>query len=350
MSLLQQTLAMIGEPNQKTAAEAQNRLDQLCKPRGSLGKLETLLVQLAGIQGKARPEINAKLLAVMAADHGAAWEGVSAYPPDAGQKLLMNFLRKGAPVSILADYTKTRLLLVDIGLRGEPIEHPGLCVRRIRSGSGNIGMEAAMTENDAIAAMEAGIMLINQEIDAGINVVALGELGIANTTPSTAILACLSNINPADITGPGAGLDDEKLTRKKQLICQALEINKPDPHNPVDVLSKLGGLEIAALTGAILACAARRVPVVLDGFVCGAAAMLASRLNARCCYFLLAAHLSEEPGHKLMLADLGLKPLLDLGLRLGEGTGAVLALPLLEAAVNILQDTATLEEAGFRFC
>lgn len=350
MDLLQQTLAMIGEPNGKAAAEAQNRLDQLCKPKGSLGKLETLLVQLAGIQGKARPEINAKLLVVMAADHGAAWEGVSAYPPDAGQKLLMNFLHKGAPVSILAGYTKTRLLLVDIGLRGEPMVHPDLCVRRIRSGSGDIGKGAAMTIREAIAAVEAGIMLINQEIDAGINVVALGELGIANTTPSTAILACLGNMDPADITGPGAGLDDEKLARKKQLIRQALEINRPDPHNPVDVLSKLGGLEIAALTGAILACAARRVPVVLDGFVSGAAAMLASRLNTRARFFMIAAHLSEEPGHKMMLADLELEPLLDLGLRLGEGTGAVLALPLLEAAVNILQETATLEEAGFKFC
>lgn len=349
MELLQHTLAKIGDLDQKAAAEAQNRLDHLCKPRGSLGKLETLLVQLAGIQGQARPQIREKLLAIMAADHGAAWEGVSAYPPDAGQKLLMNFLGKGAPVSILTGYTKTRLLLVDVGLRGKPVMHSQLCVRRVRSGSGNIGREAAMTKREAVAAIETGVMLINQEIDAGINVVALGELGIANTTPSTAILACLGNMDPAEITGPGAGLKDAKLKKKIQLITQALAINQPDPRNPLDVLSKLGGLEIAALTGAILACAARRVPVVLDGFVSGAAAMLACRLNARCKCFLMAAHLSEEPGHKLMLADLGLEPLLDLGLRIGEGTGAVLALPLLEAAANILQKAATLEEVGFKF-
>lgn len=346
MELLQQTLALIGDLDDNACAEAQQRLDSLIKPRGSLGKLETLAVQLAGIQRKARPELGQKLLVIMAAEHGVAQEGVSALPADASRKMILNFLNQGAAVNILASFTQTKLLLVDVGLAGEPISHPDLCVRRIRSGSGNIYREAAMTEREAVAAIETGIELINQEIDTGISLVATGELGIGNTTASTAILACLGHTGIEDITGRGTGLDDAELYKKKQVIKQALEVNRPDPDNPLDVLSKVGGLEIAALTGVILACAARRVPVVLDGFVSSAAALLACRMNSRCRQYLIAAHLSEEPGHKLILEDLELCPLLDFGLRIGEGTGAVLVVPLLESAVRILQKMATFEEAG----
>ncbi len=349
MELLQRTLSMIGDVDHIAAAEAQKRLDSLIKPRGSLGKLEEIAVQLAGIQSKARPELGEKLLVIMAADHGVAEEGISAYPPTASRKMLLNFLHQGAAVNVLANYTHTRLLVVDIGLVGEPITHPDLCIRRIRSGTGNISRDTAMTEREAIAAIEIGIELINKEIDTGIRMVATGELGIANTTPSTAILACLSKADIEDITGRGTGLNDAALRKKKQVIKQALEKNQPDPNNPLDILSKVGGLEIAALTGVILACAARRVPVVLDGFVSSAAALLACRMNARCKLYLIAAHLSEEPGHRVMLNDLGIKPLLDLGLRIGEGTGAVLVFPLIEAAVKIIQEMATSEEVGIRF-
>lgn len=349
MELLKQTLSMIGDLDHNAAAEAQMRLDRLIKPRGSLGKLETAAVQLAGIQRKARPQLGRKLLVIMAAEHGVAQEGVSAFPPDASQELILNLLHQGAAVNVLVNYTQTRLLLVDVGLGGEPITHPDLCVRRIRSGSGNICREAAMTELEAIAAIETGIELINLEIDAGISLVATGELGIANTTSSTAILACLSGANIEDITGRGTGLDDAELRKKQQIIKQALAVNRPNPDNPLDVISKVGGLEIAALIGVILACAARRVPLVLDGFVSSAAALLACRMNSKCKDYLIAAHLSEEPGHRRMLQDLELYPLLDFGLRIGEGTGAVLVLPLLEAAVKIIQEMATFEDVGIHF-
>lgn len=346
MELLHKTLSMIRDIDHIAAAQAQIRLDSLLKPRGSLGKLEEIAVQLAGIQGKSIPELGRKLLVIMAADHGVAQEGVSAFSSGASQKMILNFLHQGAAVNVLANYTQTRLLLVDVGLAGEPIVHPELCIRRIRSGSGNICREAAMTEFEVIAAIESGIELINQEIDAGISVVATGELGIANTTPSTAILACLSQAEIEDITGRGTGLDDAALCKKQRIIQQALAVNQPDPDNPLDVLSKVGGLEIGALTGVILACAARRVPVVLDGFVSSAAALVACRMNSRCRLYLIAAHLSEEPGHKIILDDLEIRPLLDFGLRIGEGTGAVLVLPLIEAAVKIMNEMATFAEAG----
>ncbi len=346
MELLQKTLSMIVDIDQTAAAEAQKRLDNLIKPRGSLGKLETAAVQLAGIQGKSIPELGRKLLVIMAADHGVAKEGVSAFSSGASPKMIMNFMHQGAAVNVLANYTQTRLLLDDVGLAGEPVNHPYLCVRRIRPGSGNICREPAMTKLEAIAAVETGIELINQEIDAGISLVATGELGIANTTSSTAILACLSQAAVEDITGRGTGLDDAALYKKQQIICQALAINRPNPNDPLDVLSKVGGLEIAALTGVILACAARRVSVVLDGFVSGAAALLACRMNPLCRHYMIAAHLSEEPGHKVILQELGLSPLLDFGLRIGEGTGAVLAIPIIEAAVKIINEMATFSEAG----
>lgn len=346
MELLQRTLSMIGDLDDKAIAAAQDRLDTLIKPRGSLGKLEEIAVQLAGIQSKDKPELGQKLLVIMASDHGVAEEGVSAFPPGASRKMILNFLHQGAAVNILANYTQTRLLLVDIGLDGEPIVHPDLCIRRIRSGSGNICCENAMTGLEAIAAIETGIELINHEVDAGVSIVATGELGIANTTPSTAILACLSQADIEDITGRGTGLDDAALRKKQQIIKQALATNQPDPSSPIDIVSKVGGLEIAALTGVILACAARRVPVVLDGFVSTAAALLACKMNVKSRNYIFAAHLSEEPGHRIMLEALGLKPLLNFGLRIGEGTGAVLVLPLIEAAVKIINEMATFEDVG----
>jgi len=346
VELLQKTLTKIKDIDHGAAEKAQARLDGLIKPRGSLGKLEEIVVQLAGIQSNPRPQLGPKLLVIMAADHGVAKEGVTAFPSDGSTKMLLNFLNQGAAVNVLAQYTNTRILLVDVGLNGDPIVHPNLCVRRIKPGSGNISREAAMSETEAIAAIETGIELVEREADAGVGLVAVGELGIGNTTPSTAILACISGEDIQAITGRGTGLDDGALLIKQQVIQKALEINQPDQDNPLDILSKVGGLEIAALTGVMLSCAARRVPVVLDGFVSGAAAMLACRMNARCSQYMIASHLSEETGHRTMLTELGLRPLLDLGLRIGEGTGAVLALPLIESVVKIINETASQAEVG----
>ncbi len=346
MELLQKTLTKIKDIDHGAVEKAQARLDGLIKPRGSLGKLEEIAVQLAGIQSNPRPQLSPKLLVIMAADHGVAKEGVTTFPADGSTKMLLNFLNQGAVVNVVAQCTNTRILLVDVGLNGDPIVHPNLCVRRIKPGSGNICREAAMSETEAIAAIETGIELVEREIDTGVGLVAVGELGIGNTTPSTAILACISGEDIQAITGRGTGLDDGALLIKQQVIQKALEINQPDQDNPLDILSKVGGLEIAALTGVMLGCAARSVPVVLDGFVSGAAAMLACRMNPRCSQYMIASHLSEETGHSTMLTELGLRPLLDLGLRIGEGTGAVLALPLIESVVKIINKTASQAEVG----
>ncbi len=348
MDLLQTTLSTISDLDYKSAAEAQKRLDILIKPQGSLGKMEEIVTQLAGIQCTARPELGKKVVIIMAADHGVAEEGISAFPPEASTLMMRNFLLQGAAVNILAKYTGAKLLLVDVGLSGEVIVHPDLYLRRIRPGTGNICREPAMTKLEAIAAIETGIDLVNQEVDAGITMVATGELGIGNTTTSTAILACLTGQTISSITGRGTGLDDRKLNKKRQVIKQALAVNQPNMDDPLDILTKLGGLEIAALMGVILGSAACRVPVVLDGLVAGAAALLASRMNEKCRLYLIAAHLSEEPGHRIMLEELELKPLLDFGLRIGEGTGAVLAFPMIEAAVKIFNEMATFDEVGIK--
>lgn len=348
MELLTRTLSMIRDIDHYAAAQAQKKLDHLIKPRGSLGKLEVIAVQLAGIQGKPTPELGKKVIVIMAADHGVAEEGITAFPSLASDLMIKNFLNRGAAVNVLANYTGTKLLLVDVGLAGKRIVHPDLLVRRIRAGTANMCREAAMTRLEAEAAIELGIEMVNREIDTEETIVAIGELGIGNTTASTAILVCLSGKDVREITGRGTGVDDRGLEKKRQVIEQALEVNCPDIGDPFDILSKVGGLEIAALTGVILGCAARSVPVVLDGFVSGTAAWLACKMNPKCKFYLMASHLSEEPGHRVVLEELGLRPWLDFGLRIGEGTGAVLVFPLIEAAVRIINEMATMAEVGIR--
>lgn len=348
MELLTKTLSMVKDIDTYSADQAQQRLNSLIKPRGSLGRLETIAIWLAGIKRNPVPQIGKKVALIMAADHGAALEGITAFPPQAGNLMINNFLHQGAAVNVLANYTKTRFVLVDVGLSGEPASHPDLCVRRIRPGTGNICRQEAMTRREAITALELGIDIVNREINAGGTIVAIGELGIGNTTASSAILACLSGKDIREITGRGTGLDNCALTKKQQVIKQALEVNRPDLSDPVDILSKVGGLEIGALTGVIVGSAARSIPVVLDGFVSSVAAWLACRMNPKCRFYLLASHLSEEPGHRIVLEELRLKPLLDFGLRIGEGTGAVLAFPLIESAVRIINEMATMDEVGIK--
>ncbi|WP_046499905.1 nicotinate-nucleotide--dimethylbenzimidazole phosphoribosyltransferase [Syntrophomonas zehnderi] len=348
MELLTKTLSMVKDIDNCSAEQAQQRLNSLIKPQGSLGRLETIAIWLAGIKGNPVPQIGKKVVLIMAADHGVAREGITAFPPQAGNLMIKNFLHQGAAVNVLANYNKTRFVLVDVGLSGEAVSHPDLFVRRIRAGTRNICREEAMTRREAIAALELGIEIINKEIDAGATIVAIGELGIGNTAVSSAILACLSGRDIREITGRGTGLDDCALTRKQQVIAQALEVNRPNLIDPVDILSRVGGLEIGALTGVIVGSAARSIPVVLDGFVSSIAAWLACRMNPQCRSYLLASHLSEEPGHRIVLEELKLEPLLDFGLRIGEGTGAVLVFPLIESAVKIINEMATMDEVGIK--
>lgn len=346
MELFQRTMASISEVDHQAGAAAQLRLDSLTKPPGSLGVLEKIGVQLASIQGNPMPTLGKKVVMTMAGDHGVVAEGVSAFPQEVTPQMVLNFLHQGAAINVLAKHVGAQVVVTDVGIAGEPMHHPNLNQCKVRAGTRNMAQEAAMTEAEAIAAIEVGIRLVNQEIDAGATLIGTGEMGIGNTTPSSAILACFSGADIAAITGRGTGLDDKGLSLKQQVIKKALEVNQPDPTQPLDVLRKVGGLEIAALTGVILGAAARKTPVVLDGFISTAAALTAYKLNENSRQYMIASHLSQEPGHRIMLDLMGLQAMLNLDLRLGEGTGAALAFPLIEAAVKIMHEMATFAEAG----
>ena len=346
MELLYNTLANIGDIDKKAGQAAQNRLDSLTKPPGSLGILEKIAVQIASIQGEPLPVLGKKVVMIMAADHGVVAEGVSAFPQEVTTQMVYNFLNQGAAINVLSRHVNARVVITDVGIAAKPINHPNLNVCKVRSGTRNMAKEAAMTAAETVTAIETGISLVNQEIDDGATLIATGEMGIGNTTSSSAILACFSGRDIALIVGRGTGLNDQGLRIKQNVINKALEVNQPDPANPLDVLSKVGGLEIAALTGVILGAAARKIPVVLDGFISTAAALTAFKLNEDSRKYMLASHLSQEPGHKIMLDLMDMQPMLQLDLRLGEGTGAVLAFNLIEAAVKIMHEMATFAEAG----
>ncbi|NPV29674.1 MAG: nicotinate-nucleotide--dimethylbenzimidazole phosphoribosyltransferase [Firmicutes bacterium] len=343
--LLESTIGKIGEICDEARAKARERLDQLTKPRGSLGMLEDVAAQIAGITGQSLPRLENKAVIVMAGDHGVVAEGVSAYPQEVTPQMVRNFLRGGAAINVLARQAGARVVCVDMGVAA-PLDEPGLINRKIAPGTKNFISGPAMTREEARAAVEAGIEIANQAISEGVNLLATGDMGIGNTTPSTAILAAFTGFPVPLITGRGTGLDQPGVQRKVEVIEQALKVNNPDPRDGLDVLAKVGGFEIGGLAGVILGAAAARVPVVIDGFISGAAAMVARSLAPRAVNYVIASHLSEEPGHRVMLTWLGIKPMLQMQMRLGEGTGAVLAFHLVEAALRILREMATFGEAG----
>jgi nicotinate-nucleotide--dimethylbenzimidazole phosphoribosyltransferase len=324
----------------RAMAAAQAELDRKTKPRGSLGRLEELAVRLAGIHGPAEPRF---AVVVVAADHGYAEEGVSAYPAEVTRQMLSNFAAGGAAVSVLAREAQAELVVVDAGVR-EPFEHPGVRSARIGPGTANATRGPAMSREQALASIAAGRELAG-DLE-GVTAVALGDMGIANTTAAAALHAALLGVPAADVCGPGTGLDARGVQRKAEVVERALAANAPFADDPVDVLAALGGFEIGVLAGVALGAAQRRAAIVLDGFIVGAAALVAARVDPRVVDYMIAAHLSPEPGHRLGLDALGLRPLLELELRLGEGSGAALALPLLRAALAVLADMATFETAG----
>lgn len=338
-------LPEIPAPDEAAAEAARRRQDRLTKPRGSLGRLEDISIRMASLLGNPSPELGRKAVVVFAADHGVTEEGVSAYPSAVTAQMVTNFLRGGAAVSALARQANARVRVVDLGVSGG-IRHPDLIARRIRDGTRNIARGPAMTRSEAERAIKAGSEVVASVYAEGLDVLAVGDMGIGNTTPASAVIAALTGSGVARVTGRGTGLDEAALRRKVAVIERALEVNAPDPADPLDVLSKVGGLEIAAMCGAFIAAPAHRVPAVIDGLISGAAALVASRLVPGIVPYLIASHLSVEPGHRVALDELCLEPLLDLGLRLGEGTGAVLALNVLEAAVRCLREMATFDEAG----
>lgn len=325
--------------------QARTRQQQLTKPPGSLGRLEDLAIQLAGITRQPLPLIKRKAVIVMAGDHGVASEGVSAYPSVVTAQMVYNFLRGGAAINALARHAGAQVIVVDVGVAAE-IQHPDLLSRKVASGTANMLIGPAMTREQMMAAIQVGSDVLDTLVDQGIDLVATGDMGIGNTTASSAITAALAQAPVALVTGHGTGINDEQLAHKIQVIERALAQNAPDPRDPLDVLMKVGGLEIAGLVGVIIAAASRRVPVVIDGFISGAAALVAVELQSAIRAYLLAGHASVERGHRLILDRLGLSPLLDLGLRLGEGTGAVLAMNVVEAALHAHREMATFAEAG----
>ncbi len=331
--------------DQKAMEQARLRQQQLTKPPGSMGRLEEIAIQMAGITHEVLPVLQRKAVIIMAADHGVTAEGVSAYPSAVTPQMVFNFLNGGAAINALARQANAKVVVVDIGV-AEEMQHPGLLSRKIAAGTANMAQGPAMTQEQAQKAIMVGREVATALIQQGVDLIATGEMGIGNTTASSAITACLAGVPVALVTGRGTGIDDAQLTHKVAIIEKAIALNKPDATHPLDVLAKVGGLEIAGLVGVILAAAEHSVPVVLDGFISGAAALVATRLVPAVRDYLFAGHVSVERGHHIILEQLKLTPILDLGLRLGEGTGAVLATTIIEAALRLHRDMATFTEAG----
>jgi nicotinate-nucleotide--dimethylbenzimidazole phosphoribosyltransferase len=346
MDKLQNTVNRIRPLDQEAMRQAQARQDNLTKPQGSLGLLEELSVKGAGIHGVAQPKIRDKVIVTMAGDHGVAAEGVSLFPQEVTAQMVYNFLRGGAGINVLARHVGARVVVVDMGVATDLEPHPELLAKKVAYGTKNMAQGPAMSREEAIQAIEAGIEIVESELIRGMDIVGTGDMGIGNTTPSSAIVAALTGAPVADVTGRGTGIDDEQLVHKVETIERALAVNRPDPADPLDVLAKVGGLEIGGIAGVVLGAAAHRLPVVLDGFISGAGALIAAGLAPQVKDYLIAAHLSVELGHRLVLEQLGLSPLLNLNLRLGEGTGAALGISLVEAAVKVLNKMATFADAG----
>jgi nicotinate-nucleotide--dimethylbenzimidazole phosphoribosyltransferase len=345
--LLDETLIAVHPADERALAEARDRQDRLTKPRGSLGALEDVSIRLAGLAGVCPPPPPAPAtVAVFAADHGVHAQGVTPWPQEVTRQMVGNFLAGGAAVNAFARQAGAQVVVVDVGVAGDLEAAPGLLSRKVRPGTSDMTVEPAMTREQAVAAIEVGIGVARELIAAGARCLLTGDMGIANTTASAALVAVLAGADPADVTGRGTGIDDQTLARKTDVVRRALALHAPDPADPVGVLAAVGGLEHAALAGYVLGAAASRVPVVLDGVIAGAAALVAVALAPDCLDACVAGHRSAEPGHAVALAHLGLRPLVDLELRLGEGTGALLALPLVQAAVRALTDMATFDSAG----
>ncbi|MDP2913050.1 MAG: nicotinate-nucleotide--dimethylbenzimidazole phosphoribosyltransferase [Candidatus Omnitrophota bacterium] len=346
MKLLNETISKIGKIDNSLSGETQKRLDNLTKPQGSLGRLEDLAKQIVEITKVKKPELKHKVIFTMAGDHGVVANNVSAFPQEVTPQMVYNFLNGGAGINVLARHVGARVVIVDMGVACDLNGNPELVIKKVNYGTKNMAKGPAMSKDEAIKSVENGIEAFNEALSAGIDIVGTGDMGIGNTTPSSAIVAAITGRNVEEVTGRGTGIDDKTLAGKIAAIKEALKVNKPNPKDGIDILSKVGGFEIGGLAGVILAAAAHRIPVVIDGFISGAAALIAYTLEPKVRDYMIAAHCSVEQGHKVVLAHLELKPILDLNLRLGEGTGAVLAMNIIEAGTKILNEMATFESAG----
>ncbi|GAA0255301.1 hypothetical protein GCM10009539_45650 [Cryptosporangium japonicum] len=346
MSLLSSTVAAIRPADAAAAAQARDRQARMTKPAGSLGVLEDLSIRLAGLAGECPPPLpEPAAVAVFAGDHGVHAQGVTPWPQEVTGQMVANFLAGGAVVNAFAAQMGASVTVVDVGVAVPPAAGAGLLERNVRRGTRDMTVEPAMTRDEAVAAIEVGITVAQELVAAGHRALLTGDMGIANTTASAALVAAFTGADAAAVTGAGTGVDAETLARKTDVVRRALA-RHGRLTDPVEVLAAVGGLEHAAIAGFVLGAAAERVPVILDGVIAGSAALAAAALAPDCLDAVVAGHRSTEPGHGVALEHLGLTPLVDLSLRLGEGTGAVLALPIVQASVRALRDVATFDSAG----
>jgi nicotinate-nucleotide--dimethylbenzimidazole phosphoribosyltransferase len=346
--LVAATVARITGADDGCAAAAQADMDRKTKPRGSLGSLEVIASRVAGIRANSAPGPAPSVVIVAAADHGIAAENVSAYPQEVTAQMVRNFAAEGAAVNVLARRAGARVVVVDAGVVGDLGDIPGIVDRRIGAGTANATRGPAMTQDQAFRALAAGIEFVELWADEGVGLIGLGEMGIANTTSAAAITAALLPVDPAVVCGRGTGVDDAGLVRKIEAVRRALAANAGavEVREPVGVLAAVGGFEIGILSGVALGAAARRVPVLLDGFITAAAALVAARISPACVDSMLASHRSTEPGHDRVLDALELDPILDLQMRLGEGSGAALAIPIVNVSLGLLNEMATFDDAN----
>lgn len=343
---LTQTLNNIGPLDEAAMESARRRQNNLTKPHGSLGRLEDLSIKIAGITGSPLPKLERKAIITMAADHGVVAEGTSLYPQEVTPQMVYNFLGGGAAINVLGRHVGTRVVVVDMGVAAGLPETPGMVCKMIGLGTQNMAKRSAMTRDQATDSVQMGIDVLEDELSKGLDIIGTGDMGIGNTTASSAVCAAITGEPVEKVTGRGAGLDDEGLEHKIKVIRQALEVNKPDSKDAIDVLAKVGGFEIGGIAGVILGAASHRIPVVIDGFISGAGALIAAGICPQAKDYMIPAHVSVEVGHKAVLEHLGMKALVDLNMRLGEGTGAALGISLAEAATKILSEMATFGEAG----
>ena len=357
MGLLNKTIAGIEKIDYLLSDKTQKRLDNLTKPQGSLGRLEELAKQVVEITRKDKPELKDKVIFTFAADHGVTEEGISAYPKEVTIQMVYNFIRGGAGINVLARQAGVKVVVADLGVaeqiqkslpagRQEKSKIENFVDKKIAFGTKNFAKGPAMTKDEAVRSIESGMEIFLAEFEKGIDIAGIGEMGIGNTASASAISAVITGRPVSELTGRGTGIDDKTHSRKIEIIAKAIALNKPQAKDAIDVLSKVGGFEIGGLAGVVLAAASKRVPVVMDGFISTCAALLAYTIEPKVKDYLIASHCSVEKGHKAILEYLGLKPILDLSLRLGEGTGAALAMPVIEAGVKILNEMATFQDAG----
>jgi len=349
MKKIEEIIKNISGFERNLMSRTQKKLDSLTKPQGSLGRLEELAKQVVGIKGCEKPSLDNKVIFTLAADHGVTEEGVSAYPQEVTVQMVYNFLNGGAGINVLARHVGARVVVVDMGVAEKlKIKNEKLKIKKINYGTKNMVKGPAMTKEEAIKSIETGIEVFEEELPMGIDIVGTGDMGIGNTTSSSAIVAIVTGKPVENVTGRGTGINAASLRNKVEVIKKSIEINKPDSKDPIDVLSKVGGFEIGGMTGIMLAAAYHRIPVIVDGFISGAAALIAYTLQPKVKDFMIAAHSSVEKGHKIVLNHIGLEALLNLRLRLGEGTGAALAMYIVEAGLKVLQEMATFKDAGVR--